>query len=80
MVPRRTAIASAELRKVALRQPRTTAPVAEKNTSHDKFGQKLGRIHMEKQNLNKLQTRKMKGLKRGRDQQDDEDEEKDHDE
>ena len=32
--------------------------------THDAFGTKQGRIHMQKQDLTKLQTRKMKGLKR----------------
>lgn len=36
-----------------------------KNIETDLVGDKLGRIHMGKQNLNNLQTRKMKGLKRG---------------
>jgi ribosome production factor 2 len=31
------------------------------------MGDKVGRIHMGKQDLNQLQTRKMKGLKRSRD-------------
>lgn len=31
------------------------------------MGDKVGRIHLGKQNLGELQTRKMKGLKRGRD-------------
>merc|ERR1712216_111244 len=66
LTPRRTAIASSELRKAALRQPREMASIPEKNTTHNKFGETLGRLHMEKQDLNKLQTRKMKGLKRGR--------------
>ena len=34
----------------------------------DAFGTKLGRIHMTKQNLDSLQTRKMKGLKRKSDE------------
>ena len=28
------------------------------------FGTKFGRVHMQKQNLDKLQTRKMKGLRK----------------
>lgn len=32
--------------------------------SQDVFGSRLGRIHMTKQDLGKLQTRKLKGLKR----------------
>ena len=30
------------------------------------MGDKIGRIHLGRQDLNELQTRKMKGLKRGR--------------
>lgn len=36
----------------------------------DNFGSVLGRIHMQKQDLSKLQLRKMKGLKRKHDQDD----------
>ena len=35
-----------------------------KNISKNVFGTMEGRIHMQKQDLAKLQTRKMKGLKR----------------
>ena len=35
-----------------------------KNVSRDPFGTKHGRVHMQKQDLGKLQTRKLKGLKR----------------
>ncbi|KAK5310358.1 rRNA-binding ribosome biosynthesis protein rpf2 [Exophiala xenobiotica] len=43
-----------------------------KNIETDTMGDKLGRIHLGKQDLNELQTRKMKGLKRGRDEDADE--------
>ena len=33
----------------------------------DTVGDKIGRIHLGRQDLSELQTRKMKGLKRGRD-------------
>lgn len=33
----------------------------------DIIGDKVGRIHLGRQDLNQLQTRKMKGLKRSRD-------------
>ena len=33
----------------------------------DSVGDKIGRIHLGRQDLSELQTRKMKGLKRGRD-------------
>lgn len=35
-----------------------------KNISRDAFGSQLGRIHMQKQNLDQLQIRKVKALKR----------------
>ena len=35
-----------------------------KNISKDAFGTKLGRVHMKRQDFSKLQTRKLKGLKR----------------
>ena len=38
--------------------------------SHDVFGSKLGRVHMKRQDFSKLQTRKVKGLKRSRDMRD----------
>lgn len=41
-----------------------------KNIETDLMGDKLGRIHLGRQDLNELQTRKMKGLKRGRDEDD----------
>ena len=41
-----------------------TQPKKIKNISYDTFGTKVGRVHMQRQDLSKLQTRKMKGLKR----------------
>lgn len=41
-------------------------PKKKKNISHDVFGTTYGRIHMQKQDLSKLQTRKMKGLRKRR--------------
>ena len=42
-----------------------------KNIETDLMGDKLGKIHMGKQDLKTMQTRKMKGLKRSRDVEDD---------
>lgn len=42
-----------------------------KNVETDLMGDKLGRVHLGKQDLSQLQTRKMKGLKRSRDHDDD---------
>lgn len=39
-----------------------------KNIETDIMGDKLGRIHLGRQDLNEMQTRKMKGLKRSRDE------------
>ena len=60
--------------KEALRKARTSAERPKKNISTDIVGDKIGRIHLGKQDLKELQTRKMKGLKRSRDVQDSEDE------
>ncbi|KIX02906.1 uncharacterized protein Z518_08849 [Rhinocladiella mackenziei CBS 650.93] len=43
-----------------------------KNIETDLVGDKIGRVHLGKQDLSSLQTRKMKGLKRGRDELEDE--------
>lgn len=44
-----------------------------KNIDTDIIGDKVGRIHLGRQDLSALQTRKMKGLKRSRDVADGED-------
>jgi len=54
--------------KEAMRKPRGTEERTKKNISTDSMGDKLGRIHLGKLDLSELQTRKMKGLKRERDQ------------
>lgn len=57
--------------KEALRKARTTLERPKKNISTDIMGDKVARIHLGKQDLKELQTRKMKGLKRSRDVVDD---------
>ena len=47
-------------------------PKTKKNVETDIIGDKVGRIHLGRQDLSGLQTRKMKGLKRSRDVADDE--------
>lgn len=61
---RRNKFASEDLMKRACRQPKQLKPKKVKNINRDVFGTKLGRVHMTKQDLGKLQTRKMKGLKK----------------
>ena len=63
----RVKMADENLWKEAMKKPKTTLPKTKKNTETDLIGDKVGRIHMGRQNLDKLQTRKMKGLKRSRD-------------
>ncbi|KAF4553606.1 Ribosome production factor 2-like protein [Elsinoe fawcettii] len=59
--------ADKEMLKEAMRKPRGTEEKSRKNIETDIIGDKVGRIHMGKQNLGTMQTRKMKALKRSRD-------------
>ncbi|KAF8854473.1 Brix-domain-containing protein [Acephala macrosclerotiorum] len=60
--------------KEALKRAKGTQERPKKNISTDIMGDKVGRIHLGRQDLKELQTRKMKGLKRSRDIADSEDE------
>jgi len=64
LVLRRTHLASDDLMKAATKVPRVVKPKKVKNMSYDAFGTKEGQVHMQRQDYGKLQTRKMKGLKR----------------
>lgn len=68
LVMRRTQLASTDLYKRSLRVPKTAKPKKRKNISIDAFKTTHGRVHMQKQDLGNLQTRKMKGLKRTREE------------
>lgn len=61
----------------SMRKPKEIDGKKVKNVKHDDMGDKFGRIHVGKQNLDQLQTRKMKGLKRGRDGSNESDNEED---
>lgn len=63
---RRTKIGSDDLYKKSLKQPKEIKPKKKKNISRDALGSVLGRIHMQKQDLNKLQTRKLNAFKKSR--------------
>lgn len=63
---RRTQWAADDLMKEALRQPKATQAKKVKNIEFNEMGEKLGRVHMQKQDYSELQTRKMKGLKRSK--------------
>lgn len=65
----------AAMLKEAMRKGKTNEPRTKKNISTDAMGDKIGRVHLAKQDLSQLQTRKMKGLKsqkRGRDDKEEE--------
>ncbi|XP_033125675.1 ribosome production factor 2 homolog [Anneissia japonica] len=64
LIFRRTKLASDDLFKRASKQPKALKAKKKKNIDVDVFGTKHGRIHMQKQEISSLQTRKMKGLKR----------------
>lgn len=61
---RRTKIASDDLYKLSRKQPKQLKMVQKKNISRDKLGNKHGRVHLGKQNIGKVQTRKVRALKK----------------
>uniref|UniRef100_A0A6B2EFI5 Ribosome production factor 2 homolog n=1 Tax=Phlebotomus kandelakii TaxID=1109342 RepID=A0A6B2EFI5_9DIPT len=63
-VIRRTKIASQDLYKLARKRPKQLKTVKKKNLSTDVFGNKHGQVHVGKQKINKIQTRKVKALKK----------------
>lgn len=65
---RRTKIASDDLYKTAMRQPAILKVTKRKNISRDELGNVHGRVHVGKQDINSIQTRKMKGLKKTADE------------
>ncbi|KAL8972367.1 MAG: hypothetical protein Q9183_000593 [Haloplaca sp. 2 TL-2023] len=65
----RTKEAEASVWKEAMKKPKGSEAKVKKNVETDVVGDKIGRIHLGRQDLRELQTRKMKGLKRHRDDQ-----------
>eukprot|EP01027_Heterolobosea_sp_BB2_P006375 GEZU01009644.1.p1 GENE.GEZU01009644.1~~GEZU01009644.1.p1 ORF type:complete len:111 (-),score=45.67 GEZU01009644.1:202-534(-) len=64
---RRTRFASEAAWKQAIFKPRDyfkTSDPDKKNITHNALGDKMGRIHMEHQDLNKMALKKMKGLRK----------------
>ncbi len=64
LVMRRTRFAGEDLAKAALKQPKQLKPRKVKNIERSPLGDAMGRLHMEKQEIGKIQTRKIKGLKK----------------
>lgn len=58
--------APADIRKRALQVPKELKPRKQKNIEQGTLGETLGRIHLGRQEIDKLQTRKVKALKRKR--------------
>lgn len=74
-VIRRTQPPKNDLWKKAIKVPEELKPKKEKNVTRDELGDQYGRIHVGQQDIHKIQTRKMKGLKRRRSEDEGEQEE-----
>lgn len=61
---RRMREADADMMKEALKKPKALQEKTKKNVQTDIIGDKVGRIHTGKQDFDKMQSRKMKGLKK----------------
>ncbi|KAK9760477.1 rRNA-binding ribosome biosynthesis protein rpf2 [Basidiobolus ranarum] len=72
---RRSKFAPEEIMRQATKAPREIKPKKVKNVKHDDMGDKFGRIHLGKQDFEKIQTRKMKGLKKRKVSDDEEEDE-----
>ncbi|KAF2636597.1 ribosome biogenesis protein-like protein RPF2 [Massarina eburnea CBS 473.64] len=62
----REQIPDPDVMKAALKKPRGVEPKTKKNIDMDIMGDKVAKVHLPKQDFKTMQTRKMKGLKRGR--------------
>lgn len=61
---RRTKIASEDLYKLARKTPKSLKPTPKRNISKDELGNTHGRIHVGRQEIDKIQTRKVRALKK----------------
>lgn len=64
LVCRRTKFASSDHFKQACKKPKELKEKKKKNIYKNTLGTTFGRIHVGSQNINKIQTRKLKGLKK----------------
>jgi ribosome production factor 2 len=60
---RRSIVADDDVRKEALRIPAQLFERKRKNVTTNVFGEKIGRIHMPRQELSSMQIKKVKALK-----------------
>eukprot|EP00039_Didymoeca_costata_P030549 m.30144 g.30144 ORF g.30144 m.30144 type:complete len:311 (+) comp8176_c0_seq1:72-1004(+) len=63
MALRRVQTADPDLMKQAMKQPKALKPKKRKNIETNELGDTIARVHMKKQDVSKLQTRKVKALK-----------------
>lgn len=66
---RRTQFADSDLWKASLKQPHAAKKRAVKNQSTNIFGETVGRLHLERQHVDKMQGRKSKALRRAEKQE-----------
>jgi ribosome production factor 2 len=64
MIVRREQVASGDLWRAATKQPTAAKKKKKKNQSTNIFGETIGRLHMDKQDMEKLQGRKSKALRK----------------
>jgi len=62
---RRTQLASEEMRILSMKRPKGTAPKKVKNVVKTALGEKIGRIHMKKQDLDTMNSRRVTALRNG---------------
>lgn len=65
---RRTKIASEDLYKLSRKQPKQLKVTKKKNISRDQLGNTHGRVHVGKQAVTKVQTRKVRALRKTADE------------
>jgi len=65
LVPRRSQLPSDDLWKTSCKQPAALKAAKVKNISKTSMGDKVGRIHMKKQNLDKMGGRRVTALREG---------------
>ncbi|CAM9501752.1 unnamed protein product [Choristocarpus tenellus] len=63
LVVRRTSFAAKDLWKAAVKKPRVSEPKKVKNVSSNSMGDKMGRIHLGRQDLSSMKVRRVKALR-----------------
>jgi len=63
MVVRRHKVPSTDLWNLSCRQPKQLAPKKRKNISENVFGDKIGQIHLGKQDLSSMKVRRVKAIR-----------------